>query len=284
LEVGLRKIVAVLTDDQTDARDIFTHLGLRPEALLADQVIDEEHRTYDLLIMSCAIDALVALPQELPAAAGGRIETAARSGEDARSAEPALVAASARDAIDAHPGTINAEESVATGSPAPSQQRRTRPAVIRRAYLAATVFGAVLMLAFGAFYLTNRHTRTRESQVLGMSVQPTVPTRFASAQAFESTRAGSGSVFLPMVRPATTVRVSVDPDVVGTWFWCIESSFGIPLAAHYCAAAGSSDLVTGELIAQAVVHIDPSWPAYALYFVQMYCQGSCVWHVQVAPR
>jgi hypothetical protein len=35
---------------------------------------------------------------------------------------------------------------------------------------------------------------------------------------------------------------------------------------------------------QALIQIDPSWPADALYFVQMYCEGSCVWHVRVASE
>jgi RimJ/RimL family protein N-acetyltransferase len=51
-DIGLRKITAQMTPDQTGARVTFERLGFRPEALLADYVVDREGRTRDLLIMS----------------------------------------------------------------------------------------------------------------------------------------------------------------------------------------------------------------------------------------
>ena len=51
-ELGLRKITAQMTPDQKGARATFERLGFRPEALLADYVVDREGRTRDLLIMS----------------------------------------------------------------------------------------------------------------------------------------------------------------------------------------------------------------------------------------
>ncbi len=51
-EIGLRKITAQMTPDQKGARATFERLGFRPEALLADYVIDREGKTRDLLIMS----------------------------------------------------------------------------------------------------------------------------------------------------------------------------------------------------------------------------------------
>ena len=51
-DIGLRKITAQMTPDQTGARVTFERLGFRPEALLADYVVDLEGRTRDLLIMS----------------------------------------------------------------------------------------------------------------------------------------------------------------------------------------------------------------------------------------
>ena len=51
-DIGLRKITAQMTPDQTGARVTFERLGFRPEALLADYVVDIEGRTRDLLIMS----------------------------------------------------------------------------------------------------------------------------------------------------------------------------------------------------------------------------------------
>lgn len=51
-EIGLRKITAQMTPDQKGARATFERLGFRPEALLADYVVDREGKTRDLLIMS----------------------------------------------------------------------------------------------------------------------------------------------------------------------------------------------------------------------------------------
>lgn len=50
--IGLRKITAQMTPDQKGARATFERLGFRPEALLADYVIDRDGHTRDLLIMS----------------------------------------------------------------------------------------------------------------------------------------------------------------------------------------------------------------------------------------
>ncbi len=51
-DVGLRKITAQMTPDQKGARVTFERLGFRPEALLADFVVDREGKTRDLLIMT----------------------------------------------------------------------------------------------------------------------------------------------------------------------------------------------------------------------------------------
>jgi RimJ/RimL family protein N-acetyltransferase len=50
--LNLRKITVQMTPDQKGARATFERLGFRPEALLADFVVDREGRTRDLLIMS----------------------------------------------------------------------------------------------------------------------------------------------------------------------------------------------------------------------------------------
>ena len=55
-ELGLKKITAHMTTDQKGARATFERIGFRPEALLADHVIDNEGRTHDMLIMSYDID------------------------------------------------------------------------------------------------------------------------------------------------------------------------------------------------------------------------------------
>ena len=55
-DIGLKKITAQMTSDQRGARATFERIGFRPEALLADYVVDNEGRTHDMLIMSYDID------------------------------------------------------------------------------------------------------------------------------------------------------------------------------------------------------------------------------------
>jgi L-amino acid N-acyltransferase YncA len=55
-QIGLKKITAQMTADQKGARATFERVGFRPEALLADYVVDGEGRTHDMLIMSYDID------------------------------------------------------------------------------------------------------------------------------------------------------------------------------------------------------------------------------------
>jgi len=55
-ELGLKKITAQMTADQKGARATFERIGFRPEALLADHVVDAEGRTHDMLIMSYEVD------------------------------------------------------------------------------------------------------------------------------------------------------------------------------------------------------------------------------------
>jgi RimJ/RimL family protein N-acetyltransferase len=51
-DLGLRKVTAQMSTDQRSARQVFEHLGFRPEALLADHVMTRDGQTRDLLIMS----------------------------------------------------------------------------------------------------------------------------------------------------------------------------------------------------------------------------------------
>ena len=55
-DLGLKKITAQMTSDQKGARATFERVGFRPEALLADHVVDNEGRTHDMLIMSYDIE------------------------------------------------------------------------------------------------------------------------------------------------------------------------------------------------------------------------------------
>lgn len=51
-DLALKKITAQMSTDQRSARQVFEHLGFRPEALLADHVMTRDGQTHDLLIMS----------------------------------------------------------------------------------------------------------------------------------------------------------------------------------------------------------------------------------------
>ena len=285
LDLGLRKIVTQMRSDDEDARVIFADIGFRPEALLVDQVIDEHARTYDLLIMSCTL-AGYSQPTPVHAAViDGEEESTVPDLRDQQGlppSEPTRVPAFAASLVGAPTATWVAEPEVLAEAPVPAPPGRPRRA--RRGYVVAAAFGAVALLALGAVYLTTSQGPSRQSLVLGATA-PLAVSNTASLQSttFMSTHEGSGAVFLPVARPAVAVRVGVDPGVIGTWFWCIESSFGMPLADHYCATAGVPEPGTGEFVAQTVLHVDPTWPSDALYFIQMYCEGACVWHVDAAP-
>jgi RimJ/RimL family protein N-acetyltransferase len=69
-DIGLRKITAQMTPDQKGARVTFERLGFRPEALLADFVVDREGKTRDLLIMTLDVDGFTDV--EYRSAAGAR--------------------------------------------------------------------------------------------------------------------------------------------------------------------------------------------------------------------
>ena len=50
--LGLSKIAARMAFEQKGAIQVFERLGFKPEALLADYVIDRKDRTHDLIVMS----------------------------------------------------------------------------------------------------------------------------------------------------------------------------------------------------------------------------------------
>jgi L-amino acid N-acyltransferase YncA len=52
LELGLEKLVAVMTLDQRGAIAVFEGLGFRPEALLRQQVKDREGQAHDIVMLS----------------------------------------------------------------------------------------------------------------------------------------------------------------------------------------------------------------------------------------
>jgi L-amino acid N-acyltransferase YncA len=60
LSLGIRKVVARMTTDQTSARALFQELGFTPEALLKDEVRDRNGEFHDLLIMACNVETFLA--------------------------------------------------------------------------------------------------------------------------------------------------------------------------------------------------------------------------------
>lgn len=57
-ELNLRKLIVRMTIEQQRAVKIFEHLGFKPEALLADHVIDRKGQTHDLILMSHDVTGL----------------------------------------------------------------------------------------------------------------------------------------------------------------------------------------------------------------------------------
>lgn len=60
LALGIEKVVARMTPDQTGARSLFHELGFQPEALLKDEVKDRDGVYHDLLIMACNVQTFLA--------------------------------------------------------------------------------------------------------------------------------------------------------------------------------------------------------------------------------
>ena len=59
LALGIEKIVARMTTDQTGARALFHELGFQNEALLKDHVRDRNGEHHDLLLMACNVQTFL---------------------------------------------------------------------------------------------------------------------------------------------------------------------------------------------------------------------------------
>jgi L-amino acid N-acyltransferase YncA len=59
LALGIEKIVARMTTDQTGARALFHELGFQNEALLKDHVKDRNGEHHDLLLMACNVQTFL---------------------------------------------------------------------------------------------------------------------------------------------------------------------------------------------------------------------------------
>jgi L-amino acid N-acyltransferase YncA len=59
MALGVEKIVARMTTDQTGARALFHELGFQNEALLKDHVKDRHGARHDLLLMACEVQTFL---------------------------------------------------------------------------------------------------------------------------------------------------------------------------------------------------------------------------------
>ena len=60
LSLGIQKVVARMTLDQTGARTVFEELGFRAEAVLRDEVKDRAGKTHDILLMANDVETFLA--------------------------------------------------------------------------------------------------------------------------------------------------------------------------------------------------------------------------------
>jgi RimJ/RimL family protein N-acetyltransferase len=58
LSLGLEKLVAQMTPDQTAAINVFEEMGFKAEALLKDHVRDQDGRKHDIVILSHDVEAI----------------------------------------------------------------------------------------------------------------------------------------------------------------------------------------------------------------------------------
>jgi hypothetical protein len=158
-----------------------------------------------------------------------------------------------------------ATRSSVSTQPTPRARRR------RRSYVGLVFWVAVLTLYAVGYYVIDR----------GGRAAPLGPT--ASAP-FSASAVGSGRLIVPMSAGDSVVRVAVEsatPAEEG-WFWCFESSPGLPAAQHYCSSTGVRDPTTGYLTSNGVVHVDSgSLARGTTFYVQLYCPDDCRWKAEV---
>jgi hypothetical protein len=105
------------------------------------------------------------------------------------------------------------------------------------------------------------------------------------SSAHRASAEGSGRIVLPVASAGVALRVGIDavPGETDYWFWCFESSMGLPPEDHLCRNTGSRDPVTGYTIAEGVARVDASPASGATYFIQLYCPNRCRWWAEATP-
>ena len=150
--------------------------------------------------------------------------------------------------------------------------RRTVEVRRHRAYLPMAFWSGLALLvaiAAAASYLT-----ARSGDGAPRDVSASTPFRVESE--------GTGRVAIPAGQGEAAVRVGVQSvsSAAGAWFWCIESDQPLTLAQHQCKSAGVSG-ADGYISAEAGIVGRGTGGDGAKYYVQMYCQSSCRWRVEV---
>jgi len=87
---------------------------------------------------------------------------------------------------------------------------------------------------------------------------------------------GTGRVPVTVAPGDVTVRVTVRSAAV-PWFWCLESSHGLPPEQHLCGNSGTTTAAGEPVVTAGVVHLEAASVQGADFFVQMYCRDACDW-------
>ncbi len=93
---------------------------------------------------------------------------------------------------------------------------------------------------------------------------------------------GSGRMAVTAAQGDVTVRVTVRA-AAGPWFWCLESSRGLPPEQHLCRNSGEAEIAGRPAVTDGAVHLDAASVRDAAFYVQMYCRDGCDWRAETEP-
>ncbi len=94
---------------------------------------------------------------------------------------------------------------------------------------------------------------------------------------------GTGRVPITVAPGDVVVRVTVRSDSI-PWFWCLESSRGLPPEQHLCRNSSTIASPGRPVATDGVVHLDAASVQGATFFVQMYCRDACDWRADAEHR
>lgn len=115
----------------------------------------------------------------------------------------------------------------------------------------------------------------------GGQATPVVPNTFAT---FSAPLHNTGRLPVVVQPGDITVRVNVTAQPASSvWFWCLESSRGLPFTEHLCRDSSLPPSGNDATLSGGVVHLDDASVRGAALFVQMYCRDTCDWQAEVKP-